>query len=113
MNDSSGDEIAEDLNTATEWWWIDYLEDEMDQGLEKDLELLLHHSQEDRESFERFRILREWLRSADPVAHWPLEEGRLARMRQNVMAAISELPTPDAGGNYLETAKVDTKSLRV
>lgn len=71
-----------------EWWWIDYLEDELDSALEKDLELLLEHSQEDRDSFENFRLLKQWLSESDPVKDWPLEE-RLPKLRRNIMAAIA------------------------
>ncbi len=74
---------------ATEWWWIDYLENELAQDLECDLELLLHHSQEDRDAFENFRVLREWLRYSDPVADWPVEE-RLGRMRARVMREVEK-----------------------
>ena len=80
----------EDSNKETEWWWIDYLEDELDPGLEGDLQLLLDHSQEDRDSFENFRLLKQWIRESDPVANWPIEE-RLKRTRAKVMAAIGEL----------------------
>jgi len=74
----------------TEWWWIDYLEDELDSSLEKDLGLLLEHSQEDRDSFENFRLLRQWVRESDTIAGWPVEE-RLKRVRANVMAAVEHL----------------------
>jgi hypothetical protein len=73
-----------------EWWWIDYLENELDSVLENDLLTLLQHSQEDRESFENFRLLKQWVRESDPVGSWPLEE-RTHRMRANVMAAIADL----------------------
>jgi hypothetical protein len=98
----------EDSLKDTEWWWIDYLENELDAVLEKDLETLLQHSQEDRDSFENFRLLRQWLRDSDPVAGWPVEE-RAARMRANVMAAIQDLTIePAAEPRYARPA---TKSL--
>ncbi|MGZ3722947.1 MAG: hypothetical protein ACXVA9_08465 [Bdellovibrionales bacterium] len=87
----------------TEWWWVEYLENEMDPVIEKDLELLLQHSEEDRVSFEHIRLVREWLGSCDPIKDWPLED-RLTRMRRKVMRAIEK----DAG--YF---KDETKSLRV
>ena len=95
----------EDSNKETEWWWIDYLEDELDPVLERDLELLLDHSQEDRDSFENFRLLKQWIRESDPVANWPIEE-RLKRTRAKVMASISELEpelrkTTGPANNYL------------
>lgn len=74
----------------TEWWWIDYLENELDIVLEKDLELLLQHSQEDRDSFENFRLLKEWIRESDPVMDWPIEE-RAKKVRAHVMAAIEDI----------------------
>lgn len=73
----------------TEWWWIDYLENEFDPSLEKDLLLLLEHSPEDRESFENFRILKQWVKESDPVCEAEVES-RLDRLRRNVMAAIEE-----------------------
>ena len=81
--------MIDDLQNTKEpeWWWIDYLENELDSTLERDLELLLEHSQEDRDSFENFRLLKQWVRESDPVAQWPLED-RLERLRSNVMSAI-------------------------
>lgn len=80
----------EDGLKDSEWWWIDYLENELDTVLEKDLELLLHHSQEDRDSFENFRLLKQWIKECDPVADWPVET-RAEKMRANVMAAIANV----------------------
>jgi hypothetical protein len=99
MSDESG---------ATEWWWIEYLENEMDPGMEKDLELLLEHSEEDRTSFEHIRLLRAWLGSCDPVKDWPLDD-RLTRMRRKVMREIEK------DGAYKDPAylKDAAKSLRV
>ena len=94
--------MSDEVGT-TEWWWIEYLENEMDPGIEKDLELLLQHSEEDRTSFEHIRLLREWLGTCDPVRDWPLDD-RLTRMRRKVMGAIEKDNT------YL---KEETKSLRV
>ena len=85
----------------SEWWWIDYLENELDSSLERDLELLLENSQEDRDSFENFRLLKQWVRESDPVAQMPLED-RLVRLRSNVMGAIEPL----------EIEKAPTKSQR-
>lgn len=85
MEDSLKDSLKE-----TEWWWIDYLENELDAALEKDLATLLHHSQEDRDSFENFRLLRQWIKESDPVAGWPIE-ARADKMRANVMAAIANV----------------------
>ena len=94
---------------ATEWWWIDYLENEMELHMERDLELLLQHSAEDRAAFEHFRVLREWLRGSDPVGNWPVEE-RVKRVEANVMEAIGPLEAP---GSRYSALNVDTKSLRV
>lgn len=74
----------------TEWWWIDYLENELDSSLEADLEMLLEHSQEDRDSFENFRLLKAWVRESDPILNWPIE-ARLERTRAKVMNAIEDI----------------------
>ena len=84
------------MEEQTEWWWIDYLEDELEASLEKDLAMLLEHSQEDRDSFESFRLVRQWVRESDPLANFAMDESS-ARVRKRVMAAIEDLeiePTP-------------------
>lgn len=103
----TNEEIIEDPEKV-EWWWIDYLENEMDPGVEKDLELLLEHSQEDRDSFENFRLLKQWLADCDSATDAEIEE-RLGRMRRNVMAAIEGDEIAPAPRDYL----LETKSLRV
>jgi hypothetical protein len=90
----------------TEWWWIDYLEDEFDPGVEAELQLLLEHSQEDRNRFENFRILRKWIKDSDPADEL-CQESRLARLRQNVMAAVAASP---AAGEA-ESAQLSHESL--
>ena len=70
-----------------EWWWIDYLENELNHAMDADLLTLLENSEDDRVSFEQMRLLKQWVAESDPVADWPIEE-RLARMRRNVMQAI-------------------------
>lgn len=72
----------------TEWWWIDYLEDEFDPALEKDLELLLEHSQEDRDAFENFRMLKQWIRECDPAGEGPPPES-LVRLRSKIHGALA------------------------
>jgi hypothetical protein len=99
----------EDTDKGNEWWWIDYLENEMDPSLDKDLELLLEHSQEDRDAFENFRLLKEWLRNCDPIGDWPVD-ARLERMRKNVMNAIHAGEDKDG---YWPVTSRETKSLSV
>lgn len=79
-----------DQTKTTDWWWIDYLEDLLGPDLEKDLQTLLENSEEDRDTFESIRLLREWLAACDPVRDWPIET-RLTRVESRVMAAISEV----------------------
>lgn len=74
-------------SSEEEWWWIDFLENELDPMLDKDLEMLLEHSGEDRQAFETFRLLKQWLRESDPIGDWPVEE-RLPRMRSRVMDVV-------------------------
>ena len=80
-----------DVVKSEDWWWIDFIENELDPNLDKDLELLLEHSLEDRETFESFRLLKHWLKSSDPVQNWPIE-GRLDRMRTRIMNEVSKKP---------------------
>lgn len=80
----------EDLKKETEWWWIDYLENELDATLEKDLELLLEHSQEDRDSFENFRLLKQWVRESDPAAEYDIEAAA-TRTHTKIMGAVNRL----------------------
>jgi hypothetical protein len=93
----------------TEWWWIDYLENELDSSLEADLELLLQHSQEDRDSFENFRLLKQWVRESDPILNWPIEE-RLERARAKIMSAIEDMRQEKAPEKIQDLPA--TKSLR-
>jgi hypothetical protein len=93
----------------TEWWWIDYLENELDSSLEADLEMLLQHSQEDRDSFENFRLLKQWVRESDPILNWPIEE-RLELVRAKIMSAIEDMPQEKASAKIQDLAA--TKSLR-
>lgn len=77
----------DDRSSTTSWWWIDYLEDELDPGLNRDLELLLEHSEEDRTCFENFRLLKQWVRESDPAEDFAID-ARLDRLRVGVMEAV-------------------------
>lgn len=75
--------------TECDWWWIDFLEDELEASLEKDIELLLEKSQEDRDNFETFRLLRKWVKESDSVNEAEIE-AHAVRMRAGVMEAIAK-----------------------
>ena len=77
----------DDAVEPTAWWWIDYLEDELDPGLNRDLELLLEHSEEDQQCFENFRLLKQWVRESDPADDFRVDS-RLDRLRVGVMDAV-------------------------
>lgn len=77
----------DDSMSPTAWWWIDFLEDELDPALNRDLELLLEHSEEDRTCFENFRLLKQWARESDPAGDYDVD-ARLDRMRTGVMEAV-------------------------
>ncbi len=83
------------MSSEEEWWWIDFLENELDPMLDKDLQLLLEHSGEDRQTFESFRLLKQWLSESDPIKDWPVED-RLARMRSRVMNVVEREIKPVA-----------------
>ena len=93
----------------SEWWWIDYLENELDPGLENDLQTLLQNSQEDRDSFENFRLLKQWVGESDPVGDWPITE-RLRRVRANVMAAIADVEIEPARPKVQRALETNSRS---
>lgn len=73
-----------------EWWWIDYLENELNHSMEADVLTLLENSETDRTHFEQCRLLKQWVRESDPVAAWPLDD-RISRVHQNIMASVADL----------------------
>jgi hypothetical protein len=84
------------ISSEEDWWWIDFLENELDPMLDKDLQMLLENSSEDRQSFETFRLLKQWLSESDPIKGWPVED-RLPRMRARVMSVVErEIKRPSA-----------------
>lgn len=91
------------------WWWIDYLEDEIGPSLEKDMELLLHHSTEDRDAFENFRLLKSWLKESDPARDHDVES-RLPRLRRRIMNAIEEAHADSPPGAETRTRADWTRS---
>ncbi len=105
--------VGDGTLAAEDWWWIDYLENEMDPSLELELQGLLASSQEDRDAFEGYRIIREWLKSSDPAVGLPIE-ARAKDVRQNVMQVIDSLAQSEIAAEefYLVAASDATKSLR-
>lgn len=85
--------------TDESWWWIDYLEDELDPSLDRDLQLLLEVSEEDRQAFEKFRLLREWVRESDQASDFNIDD-KLAGLTLKVMQEVNRTQVPE-----------DTKSL--
>lgn len=86
MGKSGDDERS--ASSENDWWWIDYLENEFDPCVEKDLELLLQHSESDRDCFENFRLLRQWLSESDEAKEFPIEEQQIERLRSRIMDHI-------------------------
>ncbi|MBX3022826.1 MAG: hypothetical protein KF799_14220 [Bdellovibrionales bacterium] len=82
--------MEDSLKDTEWWWWIDYLENEFDPTLDKDLELLLEHSAEDRDSFENFRLLKQWVKESDPASGVDSDQC-LMRMRSHIMSAIDQI----------------------
>lgn len=80
----------------TDWWWIDYLEGEMDAQIEEDLLLLLDHSEKDREAFDSFRLIREWVRDSDPARSLEWSSSELDRGRRQIMSQIQGLDTQES-----------------
>ena len=84
------------IGQSDDSWWIDFLENELDPLLDKDLAMLLEHSAEDRDAFESFRLVKQWVKESDPIGNWPVE-GRLERMRSRIMAAVEGTPHKQTG----------------
>lgn len=53
--------------SGEDWWWIDYIEGELDPTTHPDVEFLLEKSKADREEFESWRQLKAWVKEVDPV----------------------------------------------
>lgn len=75
-----------------DWWWIDFLENDLDPSTLPDIEYLLTHSESDQAEFERWRSLRQWVRESDPVSRnkelWSASE--LSAQKNKIMSAVFE-----------------------
>ena len=82
--------------TETEWWWIDYLENDLDPTTAADIEYLLNNSESDQDEFERWRLLRMWVQESDPAIRggesWRSEE--LVAHKNRIMDAVNALEIP-------------------
>ena len=102
----------DELEKESEWWWIDYLEDEFPKELEEDLERLLQNSAEDRDRFEKFRLLKQWVKGSDLVTEVESElEKRLPALRQKIMAEVTKAEVEARSEAELEWVQ-RTNSLR-
>jgi hypothetical protein len=74
----------------TDWWWIDYMEDELDPTTEPDLAYLLENSQTDRDEFESWRLLKSWVKEVDPAKSkeelWSADQ--LSELKKKTLKAL-------------------------
>lgn len=74
------------------WWWIDYMEGELDPTTHPDIEFLLEKSPVDREEFESWRTLKTWVKEVDPAGHevsW--SAGQLSDLKEKILKETEEL----------------------
>jgi hypothetical protein len=83
----------------SDWWWIDYMENELDPTTHPDIEFLLEKSPADREEFEAWRLLKSWVREVDPVkketVSWETKE--LEKLREKTLRALADEETCQIG----------------
>lgn len=53
------------MSEDTDWWWIDYMEGELDPTTLPDVEFLLEKSSSDRKNFESWQLLKSWVKEVD------------------------------------------------
>lgn len=69
------------------WWWIDYMEGELDPTTHPDIEFLLEKSPADREEFESWRTLKSWVREVDPIKEAQWSESDLSNLKEKILKA--------------------------
>lgn len=72
-----------------DWWWIDYIEGELEPTTLPDVEFLLDKSKSDREEHETWRLLKSWVKEVDPIGKkevWSKED--LKRLRGETLKAL-------------------------
>jgi hypothetical protein len=73
----------------SEWYWVDFMEDDIDESLKEDLSLILEHSKAKKDILTDFRAIREIVAASDlQVDENP---GRFSRIQNNVMSRIQQL----------------------
>jgi len=84
------------MNEDTDWWWIDYMEGELEPTTLPDIEFLLEKSPADRQNFESWQLLKSWVKEVDEAS--PSEclwsEAELSQLKLKTM---SSLPSKSKG----------------
>lgn len=84
--------------SGEDWWWIDYMEGELDAATHPDIEFLLEKSKTDREEFESWRLLKSWVKEVDPVkkdkAEW--SERELKSLKAGILDQLPDFSTSPA-----------------
>ncbi len=78
-----------DSNPESNWWWVDYMEGELDPTTHPDIEFLLEKSADDREEFESWRTLRAWVKDVDPAQNKELwSSAELNVLKDDILKSI-------------------------
>lgn len=83
-----------------DWWWIDYIEGELEPTTVPDVEFLLDKSKSDREEHETWCLLKSWVKEVDPIGKKEIwSKSDLAELKDEVMKGLG--------------SQVDAQSLQV
>lgn len=87
------------------WWWIDYMEGELSEGLKADLTDLLTLSEEDRQELDRLRTLRSVIRQSEP--HLMVSKRQTKRLHDRIMKAVEDCDSQPASTKKPSGERVD------
>lgn len=83
------------MKDESNWWWIDFMEGELDPSTHPDIEFLLEKSPEDREEYESWRLLRTWIKEVDVTSEINWSKSDLEDNRQRILKGLgSEFSDP-------------------
>ncbi|HAG90331.1 MAG TPA: hypothetical protein DCL41_00575 [Bdellovibrionales bacterium] len=77
------------MNEDVDWWWIDYLEGELDPTTEPDIEFLLEKSATDQKNFESWKLLKTWVKEVDPAKETQWASQELGTMKSEILKTLT------------------------
>lgn len=93
-----------------EWWWIDYLEDEVEPDWRKDLEQVLQNSSHAQKTLETFKALKAWVKSTEGADLEATAPDYWQGLHDNIM---SQLDKPLEEGEAWPVDMEDSKVFRL